>query len=439
MRPFLFAALFVFSNLALAAAPIVTGVDGVSNVTLTGTPTIYGGFAGDATACGFSDKPFSNCCSAVLTCADDPLCACNENRAFDNRTITFTLQTDAAGEAIVTKTDNSILSIVDNDGNDGKTLQTTWGQICGALLGNASCEGALTATTATFRIYLDKDRDGVIDSGEEYVEVAVKILKPTAATYDVYGSPTSEGIGGFTPYPGDEKIYIEDPATDTNFPNLGYSSEAKKVRVFMSAAGSDSANPENSLEPEDLIIDEDGAELDDSTVDGLENGTRYFFRIALKDEAENIVQFFPSKAAADAEGCNTVPIPDGCDWAATPDQVLGLLTEDFNCFVATAAYGTSLGPTLDTFREFRFKVLLQRTWGRYFVSKYYKYGPYAARFIHDKPALRAIARAALWPAYGFSLFALRAGFWPALATSLILLSLLLALPIYGMRRLRARA
>lgn len=433
-------AVILFSFVALpafATAPVVTSVDGASTFTTEGTTTIFGGFAGEATTCNFTDAPFSNCCTASMACATDPLCTCNENRAYDSRLITFTITTDVAGQALPVKVDGTTVITGFNAGNPGTSMQITWANLCTQVLGGASCE-APTTPTGTFRIYIDKDSDEVVDTDEEFVAVQMKVIKPATVDYSVHGTKV-EGIGAFKPYPGDEKIYVEDTDVHTDFPNLQYGSTIKKVRVYMSAQGSEFANPDSSLQPADLTVEEGGANIDDAVVEGLENGTRYFFRIAMVDEAENIVQFFPSKALADAQACNTDPPPSTCQWTATPDQVLGLLTEDFNCFIASAAYGTSIEPKLDVFRKFRFKILLQRDWGREFVGKYYQYGPYAARYIHDKPFLRGLARAGLYPLYGFSLLSLNYGLVPATAFSLILLILLLAAPIVVMRRYKARA
>lgn len=371
-----------------------------------------------------------------MTCVTDPLCACNENRAYESRLITFSITTDVAGQALPVKTDGTTVITGYNQNNPGTSMQITWANLCSQVLGG-TCE-APTTPTGTFRIYIDKDSDDVVDSDEEFVAVQMKVIKPDVVQYSVHGT-TAGGMSAFRPYPGDEKVYIEDTDVDTSFPNTAYGSTIRKVRVYMSDQGSEFANPDSSLQPADLSVEEGGANIDDAVVDGLANGTRYFFRVAMVDEAENVIQFFPSKALADAQSCNTNPPPSSCQWTATPDQVLGLLTEDFNCFIASAAYGTSIEPKLDVFRKFRFKILLQREWGREFVGKYYQYGPYAARYIHDKPFLRGIARAGLYPLYGFSLLSLRYGLLPATAISVLLLMLIFAVPVLAFRRFKARA
>lgn len=67
------------------------------------------------------------------------------------------------------------------------------------------------------------------------------------------------------------------------------------------------------------------------------------------------------------------------------------------CFIATAAYGSSLDPHLDTLRHFRDSYLLTNRSGRSIVAFYYQYSPPLADFIADRDWLRAIVRVVLTP------------------------------------------
>jgi tetratricopeptide (TPR) repeat protein len=66
-----------------------------------------------------------------------------------------------------------------------------------------------------------------------------------------------------------------------------------------------------------------------------------------------------------------------------------------SCFIATAAYGTSSHPDLDTFREFRDRKLLRNYFLRSVVSSYYKYGPRVARIVVKSPVIQNYARSLL--------------------------------------------
>lgn len=73
-----------------------------------------------------------------------------------------------------------------------------------------------------------------------------------------------------------------------------------------------------------------------------------------------------------------------------------------DCFVATAAYGSTLHPHLDELRWFRDHILMDFAAGRQFVEWYYVHGPRGAAFIRERPLVRAVVRVALWPLVGVS-------------------------------------
>lgn len=116
--------------------------------------------------------------------------------------------------------------------------------------------------------------------------------------------------------------------------------------------------------------------------------------------------------------------------SATPGAVVGILSEDVNCFVATAAYGSPMAKQVSMLRQFRNLYLLPNNAGKKFVRWYYEHGPKAARFIAQNDSLRFAARVALAPAVAFAWVAVNYGFLAALA----ILTTLLALPILYVRR-----
>jgi hypothetical protein len=67
------------------------------------------------------------------------------------------------------------------------------------------------------------------------------------------------------------------------------------------------------------------------------------------------------------------------------------------CFIATAAYGSSLADEVGVFRRFRDRHLMNHALGRALVGAYYQHGPRAARALESHPWLRDAARAFLTP------------------------------------------
>ncbi|MDH4259002.1 MAG: hypothetical protein OEW16_01740 [Gammaproteobacteria bacterium] len=68
-----------------------------------------------------------------------------------------------------------------------------------------------------------------------------------------------------------------------------------------------------------------------------------------------------------------------------------------SCFIATAAYGTSLAEEVLVLRDFRDRRLLSHPAGRRFVELYETYSPPLAEYIAKSDSARAATRAALWP------------------------------------------
>jgi hypothetical protein len=67
------------------------------------------------------------------------------------------------------------------------------------------------------------------------------------------------------------------------------------------------------------------------------------------------------------------------------------------CFIATAAFGSSLEPHVKILRDFRDRYLLTNSLGQAFVNYYYRYSPPIADVIRKHEAFKSAARWALVP------------------------------------------
>ena len=95
------------------------------------------------------------------------------------------------------------------------------------------------------------------------------------------------------------------------------------------------------------------------------------------------------------------------------------------CFIATAAYGSSLDSRVTLLRSFRDTFLMTCRLGRWFVRGYYALSPPLADAIRTSETLRAGTRMALMPLIGFSYLCLSVGFIPGLLLGLAPIALLL--------------
>ena len=116
----------------------------------------------------------------------------------------------------------------------------------------------------------------------------------------------------------------------------------------------------------------------------------------------------------------TLTIGEGSDtFSVTTKYMMDVGDSDPFCFIATAAFGSSMAHQVEILRQFRDRYLLTNSFGRKFVRWYYRNGPVAAKFIQDKPVVKAAVRAALYPLIGFS-FLLISGYLPLAMIGLLL-------------------
>ena len=105
-----------------------------------------------------------------------------------------------------------------------------------------------------------------------------------------------------------------------------------------------------------------------------------------------------------AKGLGAIPV------IAEIDESLGLEGRikqvSGPCFVATAAYGSSMEPRVDTLRTFRDELLEKTEWGRSFVEFYYNHGQGPAAWIEEHAWAKALVRVLLLPLVGVAKFLL---------------------------------
>jgi hypothetical protein len=100
--------------------------------------------------------------------------------------------------------------------------------------------------------------------------------------------------------------------------------------------------------------------------------------------------------------------------------------EEGGCFIAEAAYGSSLHPYVKIIRDVRDIYLMPSKLGRKLVDLYYKYSPFAAELITKHKTLKAAVRINLLPLVAFSYSLLHLG--PII--TVVLFVLIFGLPIF---------
>ncbi|NQT79176.1 MAG: hypothetical protein HQ555_02125 [Candidatus Aminicenantes bacterium] len=104
---------------------------------------------------------------------------------------------------------------------------------------------------------------------------------------------------------------------------------------------------------------------------------------------------------------------------------------EFPCFIATAAYGSTLNPYVKILREFRDRYLMPSRLGRELVGIYYKYSPFAAELIAKHKVLKVAVRNNLVPIIAFSYSMVHLGpIITAILFVLILTTLIFSISFY---------
>lgn len=403
------------------AAITVESVTGASAVDKSGSSVvIYGGIAGSLVGDCASPSNSSTC----NNCNTGSLLACNENRIHPNLEMEITIKSTTAKGKLKMFSGSTEVA-VGNGGtstavNQSTSIKVDWSEICGRGAGSDTTCATNESSAITLTIGFDTEPDGDLDDSTS-ISFRVNAPSGTVDTVEFCDSTAEEAICDYEIYPGDKKVFMLEPQSDdSDFPNTSYGLTISGIRVFMSETSFASANPKDAdfIADLDLIEDSESFFVNDRTITGLNNNTYYFSRVGVTDPAGN-VSFITSNTAIDsacgsgASGLtsSTVTTTDdtNCTYIARPDTVVGLLSDDFNCFIATAAYGTAWFPKVVDLRNFRDKFLKSNGAGRWFVKTYYHYSPRLAQMIRRNPQTQPFVRILLWPAWAFAYVSLEWG------------------------------
>lgn len=419
--------ILVFIASSAHATVTISSVDGVSAWESGATPIFYGGTAGDGTVCTGTGL-CNNCDDAA-----GALLACNRTRITQN-TIAYVYFTSDAkdGKATITESDGtSPLYQSTGSTTHGNTasIQITWDALCAQMTGGptVNCEDDGTSDlngSLSVRIGIDGDADGLLSSSnDDYITAsfrAIRLMGDTVSTASGSASAATNGIYDWSVYPGDAKVYLENITAWEGFPSSANGVTYTKVHLLsveratkdcdVNLFGNSFVNPDSGkVVTQDLNSEGD---LSDERFFGYANDTTfYMFKVALEDKAGNI-GLFTSDAVADCD-------PD--KHVVMPGEVFGLLKDQQNCFISTAAFGSRMSPQVETFRNFRDEFLVTNWLGRKLTLLYYDYSPKLAKAIAKDDYLRLTSRIALYPFLIFAKLALEIGFFGATLTFAIIL------------------
>lgn len=457
-----FAALFLFHFSAHSAIKL-DAIRGASNYDITTSPfQIMGGTGGDASLCSHaSTEDGCNSCVADLI-------ACNYNRIFAERILRITFSSDSITDGTVYTAYarassssgagdiNGIVTSTVSSKNQIGTVYFPWGQVCEAIqtsgsssgTGTTACEdGSLSGSITVGFIQGTGFASGAAFADSMEIKVRVDTPNPNMILdrdeIDDCASAVSGqqiGICHFELYPGDDKAFVDNLEPFGSFPTVGVM-RVKYLRFYYSTIGFADVTAASSYTDIELNTSSTSGSTAVETLSnklgGLTNEQIYYVRIATVDEAGNIADFTSDANIIANCGSLTPADPSVCVYMVQPSAVLGLLPKTFNCFIASASYGSPMEQHVELFRKFRGEVLMKSAVGRYVSRLYYKYGPYPALFIMKHPSLKPVARVMLWPAWAVAWVSLNIGVWAGLLLSF--LPLMAGILIFKISRKKSHA
>ncbi len=468
----------VFLNGSIASAAItnfavneatVSNVEGINASVGTGTGTttaapvvIYGGTAGTTgTDCG---STATTCNTCVLGTLD----ACNERRINPNLIVQISFTPGIAGYPLIAFQGVTQIAVLQVGtpalvGIGGQAvISVRWSDLC-ANLAVGSTSGAAPGCVLSTDVFASgKFFVGVtavqgataFATSDETKEIQIILKKGDIITPS---ASTTGTITQFKMVSGDNKGSITELQTGSGsaFPNAA-SSPFRWVRLLFAKRASPNAvawSTINMASPHvdlDIVIEGNVFNVSPARIEGgigystvapynpfslsIDNDQVYDFRVGVVDKARNAGFYTTNDTICTSPTTSVGGSGPECH-TIRPSEVAGILAENVNCFVATAAYGSTMAYEVSAFRAFRDRFLVPTKLGKAFVRFYYKNGPIAADFIAKNDTLRAISRGLLWAPLQFAKFAVDNG----IAFALLLVSLISLSPFAGWYLFRRRA
>ncbi len=365
---------------------------------------INGGYAGDSGECAtVTGSATCNSCTSVTNLCSVSTAICNPKSVYDSLKMKFTFQVDTvpANAKILVKFSGDVITLGSSDASQTLAANTdlfvyvSWQ----ALREKTSLTSANGTYQDTLSIGITNGTSSDTFGASQDITVTYRGVDSTSTLAQFHSDGTSatdhectstEGFCSFSVVDGDSKVYLSDLSLGGTDP-VSYV-KWKSLQLYYregactGASSFCSVNPatDSSKTIDISSYDSDSLTMTSNKVENLTNETQYLFVIASQDETGNIGNF-------------SNPTQLQCDFhSGTPGEVVGLL-KNKKCFIATAAYGSTMDEHVGALRLFRDEILGSFGFSKEWIKFYYKYSPQLADVIATNNFLKQTTRIILWP------------------------------------------
>jgi hypothetical protein len=170
--------------------------------------------------------------------------------------------------------------------------------------------------------------------------------------------------------------------------------------------------------------------------DSINGWQDYLAHTVFSADRRSVIMQLKDGGYGDADGVeNGVIIEPSGLGIVNPPPSSTVSNNSGGCFIATAAFGSTMEPHIQILRDFRDRHLLNSAFGGMIVNLYYKYSPPVAQFIEKHQTVRAVVRIGLMPLIAFSHLALHFGFAITAGIAMLIIGLLIILMLFFLRRM----
>lgn len=296
----------------------ISAVTGASTFVRGAPLTVSANFTGPQCVLKDENTPCDSC-MVEQTCPTAPACACSPRRVGAQTILRLLLKAPKGtshAHAVMTTEDGQVMPLR-SPLNFGRFVDVRWSDVCVRLGGDEDCTGIVTARSRLFRVGIDLDGSGMLEAGEPATTVLLRVASVPPDLFDVANAINKEGFLDFQLWPVKKGVAFEGHLASPAFPLLSFGTRVRAIRMFVSETSLAEAVPQRATKVIDVPVYYNWRDVFRARFTGLRPGVLQFVRLALYDDAGNLLLHYPGMTTGYPEceaGANAT-----CRFAVTPN------------------------------------------------------------------------------------------------------------------------